>query len=214
MNDKSKMRNLHRNLLTTSLLVMLLVSCLASCVLVARAEDQNVVDVTVSIQLDNTGLCLAKQSLVVEADLSERYGYPDAYNGEKVTALDALVAAHVLMFGEENLAEYLKVDTTYGTVLMIAGEDAMSSYFFINGELPGSDTIIDAVLADDDDILFYLLQDKEWWGDYVAWFADGSNGVVDSITVEVDEVFTVKLVGYMALWPMFSMENPVCPDQN
>lgn len=200
------MRNLHRNLLSTSLLVILLIACLSSCTLMVRAEDSATMNVTVSIQLDDTGLCLAKQPLVIDAGLSERYGYVDVYDGAEVTALDALVAAHILMFGTENLEEYLKVDAVSGTMRMIAGEDAMSSYFFINGALPDSYTVVDAVLVDDDDLLFYLLQDTLFWSDSVAWFADSSDGVVNSITVGVDEVFSVKIVGYMALWPMFGFD--------
>ncbi|MCL2292484.1 MAG: DUF4430 domain-containing protein [Candidatus Bathyarchaeota archaeon] len=180
-------------------------------------EPDEFVEVVVSIQLDDTGLCLAKQPLVVEAGLSERYGYVDAYNGEKVTVLDALVAAHILMFGDENLANYLKIDSS-GLVTRLAGKvaprDAIFSFFFVNGALQGNSAVTDVIVVDGDDLLFYLLQDMDWWFDSAAWFADGSNGVVDSITIGVGEEFSVKLVGYIALpttygWDPEDLTEPI-----
>ncbi|MCL2291701.1 MAG: cadherin-like beta sandwich domain-containing protein, partial [Candidatus Bathyarchaeota archaeon] len=162
------------------------------------------VNVVLSIQLDASGFYLVKQSLTVEANLSERYGYTDAYNGTKVTTLDALVAAHILMFGDENLAYYLDVDS-YGTVWMIAGKNAEYSYFFVNGALPDSYTVVDVVLTSGDDLMFYFLQDTYYWSDAMAWFVDYTNDnvSVNSITVEQGEIFDVTLVGYMALWAFY-----------
>ena len=174
----------------------------APAVAVLDESSGTSIDVVVSIQLDDTGLCLAKQELSVQADLSETYGYDDVYNGEDVTALDALVAAHILMFGEDDLGDYLEVDN--GMVKKIAGENALSSYFFVNGMFAMTDglgdTVSSAVLADGDEILFYLIQDTGWWTDSVAWFVDADGDPVSEITIEAKKEFEVTLVGYMAMW--------------
>ena len=167
-------------------------------------EPGDPVEAVVSIQLDDSGFAMAKQEFSVETDLSERYGYADAYNGTQATALDALVAAHIAMFGDEDLGSYLEV--TGGTMKKIAGESALSSYFFINGALPGDETVSTAVLSADDDLLFYLMQDPDYFTDALVWFVDADGDPIDAVTVEADEEFDITLVGYMAIWGMFDVD--------
>ncbi|MCL1975957.1 MAG: hypothetical protein FWG61_07350, partial [Firmicutes bacterium] len=173
----------------------------------AQAESGDI-SVFVTIQLDDTGLYMAKQQFTVEADLSERYGYIDAYKGAQATALDALVAAHIAMFGDEDLEEWLKVDSS-GTMKLLAGEDAQNSYFFVNGafaideETGFGHSVSTATLADDDKLLFYLIQDTSYLSDSLVWFADASGNRVDTITVKAGEEFEVTLVGYMAMWAWY-----------
>jgi hypothetical protein len=167
----------------------------------AYSEPGASVQATVSIQLGDSGLELAKQGFTVEADLSETYGYGDAYGGERATPLDALVAAHIAMFSDEELNDWLEVDNG-GVMKKIMGVDFFNSYFFINGAIPGSDTVTTALLADNDDLLFYLLQTEDYL-DAVAWFTDGDGAPLDAITVEEDEEFTVTLVGYIAMFAFY-----------
>ncbi|MDR1060861.1 MAG: DUF4430 domain-containing protein, partial [Clostridiales bacterium] len=165
------------------------------------------VGAAVTIQLDASGLLLAKQAFAVEADLSERHGYGDAHGGARATPLDALVAAHIAMFGDEDLDDWLQVSAG-GFVTLLAGEPFSNSVFFVNGAIPGSETVATAVLAPGDDLLFYLLQDPFAMTDTVAWFADAGGEPLGAVAIEEGEELGVTLVGYWVSWPV----NSVAPE--
>jgi hypothetical protein len=165
-------------------------------------------DVTISMQLDDTGLQIAKQEFTVEPDLSETYGLPDAYNGGGVTALDAFVAAHIAIFGDEDLSDYI-IDAGGYYVYAFA---ELGLIYFVNGKQPGDGvyvydsslgvnsqmgyTFAEALLSGGDDVLLYAIQDGDTYMDYIAWFEqDGAKQA--AITVEAEEDINLNLVGLM-----------------
>jgi hypothetical protein len=175
-------------------------------------EQDMPANVTVTFQTDDTGFVLAKQELEVEADISERYGYRDEYEGTRVTALDAMVAAHITLFTDEDLDDWLVVSNN-GFVTRVLGENTASMIYLINGAMSGDGNYVDdsflggtaqtgysvsqALLSTDDDLLFYLLRDDYMYGDNIVWFASTDGEAVDRIEVGVDEDLSLTLAGYM-----------------
>ncbi|MDR2486643.1 MAG: hypothetical protein LBD12_01625, partial [Clostridiales Family XIII bacterium] len=102
----------------------------------SAADDSDAITVTVSFgHGGESGFPLAPQRFTIQPGLSESYGYDDEFAGEKVSMLDAVVAAHEAVFGD-GLTDELTVGGG-GFVTRIMGVDSSSNLFFANGELPG-----------------------------------------------------------------------------
>lgn len=113
------------------------VSSLARAEKVSAAEDS--VTVYISSQEDGTFLH-PYGAYEVRADLAESYGYEDSVtNG--VSALDVLVKAHELIFGEGNVKEYLTVSN--GSVSDFFTEGTYDFGFTVDGEQPHSGSTIE-----------------------------------------------------------------------
>ena len=168
------------------------------------AEPDAPADITVSVQLDDSGFYAAKQAFTVESDLSESFGFDDEYNGLKVTAMDALVAAHIAMFGEEDLDDY--IDTSSG---MVYGFGGYIPLCFVNGaqqgngnyvSMPGYGTqqtgcsIPQTLIADGDDVFF--ADSGEDWDAFLAWFEQGG-AKTNALTATVGEDISLTLKGLM-----------------
>ena len=187
---------------------------LPEIVLLPAKEPEPVPDdpATISFwaKIDDKGFELVDVGMTVAPDLSERYGFADAYNGIKVTALDALVAAHIEAYGETNVAG--KLAASGGWLTKAFGKDASSSLFFVNGSTPGDGVytpdaymggtsqtgyaITEALLLDGDEMMFFLLLD-DWGMDYITWFeADGVK--INTLDATAGECFDLALVGYMS----------------
>ncbi|MDR1558267.1 MAG: S-layer homology domain-containing protein [Clostridiales bacterium] len=185
--------------------------------LIAAADEP--ISVAVTFQRDNSGFLLARQKIALESDLSERYGYIDNYTGEQPTALDALVAAHINLFGDEALNEYLVVDEN-GLVTKILGEPRSNVLYFVNGAMPGNgiytpdnyggasqlgDSVPQTALAAGDDVLFYILQDIYYMDNFV-WFEDEEGNSVNKIETKTGEDITLTLRGYINWYGNSDME--------
>ena len=166
------------------------------------------VDITVTMQLDNDGFYIARQEITVEPDLSETYGFVDEYNGGAVTAVDAFIAAHIAIFGDEDIEDYITVSS--GSYLYAFAENGWFSCS-VNGEYPGDGVFVydswtgtdqqwgyalgETLIADGDDVFFYGTQDSMGI-DYVTWFEqDGEK--VEAITAEAGEDIDLALMGFM-----------------
>lgn len=178
------------------------------------AADESV-GITITFQIDDSGFLLARQTFNIAADLSERYGYEDIYHGDKVTVLDALVAAHIALFGDDNLEEWLESENGFTT--KAAGIETWNLVFQVNGESVGNGIyaedpwnggtsqtgrlINEAELSDGDDVSFIILQD-DWGMDTITWFAaDGQK--ITAMTAAVGQDIELSLLGYMS-WYAYS----------
>ena len=173
------------------------------------------VDITVSIQMDNTGLYLAQQVFEdVPASLSERYGYVDEFNGIKATTLDAMVMAHIAYYGEEGVDSSVLAINSSGVVTKLMGITTDRVDMFVNGAMPHDgvlknwpgqteksytgDNVAQTVLFDGDKVNFVTMQDG-WGMDYFSWFEQGGTAV-DTVTVQAGDSFELTLKGYIALF--------------
>ena len=165
------------------LLAMLL--CLGLGSVAVTAADAPSVTVTLSYQADDSGLYIAPYVMTVAADLSETFGYIDDFNGEKVSALDAFVAAHVLVFGDdpEAIKEELVAAEDTGYVTKFMGVEGFNSGYFVNDVVP--DVAKSTEIFEGDVIELYNYQD-EYGADVRVWFEmDGSK--ITTLQLEMDE---------------------------
>ena len=148
---------------------------------VTVAEKKNSADVTIRSQMLGSYLH-GLTTETVSADLAEAYGYTDSVDG--VSALDALVRAHELIFGadftKENAKDYLVVGSS-GWLSKIFGETTTACGFFLNEGYPNDGTpsaygpgyngtfVTTQEIRDGDVLDFYVMQDTVAWSDYYTW---------------------------------------------
>ena len=128
------------------------------------------------------GYLHALQEVEVSALEAEKYGFTDALEG--VTALDALVKAHELVFGDaftkETAGEYLAVGSS-GWISKLFGEKTSACGFFVNQGFPNDGTpasygggyngtmVTNTPLLSGDVVDFYVYADDSTWSDYYTW---------------------------------------------
>ena len=138
------------------------------------------VKVTVRSQMAG-GYLHAPQEVEVSALEAEKYGFTDALEG--VTALDALVKAHELAFGDaftkETAGEYLAVGDG-GWITKLFGEKTNACGFFVNQGYPNDGTpssfggyngtmVTNTPLLSGDVVDFFTYSDVSYWSDYYTW---------------------------------------------
>ena len=144
-------------------------------------EAPAAVKVTLRSQMAG-GYLHAPQEVEVAANTAEKYGFTDALEG--VTALDALVKAHELVFGKDftkdTVGEYLAVGSS-GWISKIFGTDTMACGFFVNQGYPNDGTpasygggyngtmVTNTPLLSGDVVDFYVYADDSTWSDYYTW---------------------------------------------
>ena len=162
--------------------------------------------VKVTIRSQAAGSYLhAPQEVEVSALDAEKYGFTDALEG--VTALDALVKAHELVFGDaftkETAGEYLAVGSS-GWISKIFGTDTYASGFYINGGYPNDGTpasygggyngtmVTNTPLLSGDVVDFYVMSDGTTYSDYYTW--------VDApAEMQVGKKVTATVTGFYAM---------------
>ena len=142
-------------------------------------EAPAAVKVTLRSQMAG-GYLHAPQEVEVSALEAEKYGFTDALEG--VTALDALVKAHELVFGEaftkETAGEYLAVGSS-GWISKLFGEKTNACGFFVNQGFPNDGTpssyggyngtmVTNTPLLNGDVVDFYTYSD-DTYSDYYTW---------------------------------------------
>ena len=142
-------------------------------------EAPAAVKVTVRSQMVGAYLH-APQEVEVSALEAEKYGFTDALEG--VSALDALVKAHELVFGEaftkETAGEYLAVGSS-GWISKLFREKTNACGFFVNQGFPNDGTpssyggyngtmVTNTPLLNGDVVDFYTYSD-DTYSDYYTW---------------------------------------------
>ncbi len=133
----------------------------------AREHSPNV-SVALTAQMDGTFLLSPETTVPVEAGLAGFYGY--TYGAEvtenDVTTLDALVKMHQIVFGVEDVSEYLTVNKN-GLITKTFGEETSSVGYMVNGKMP--DTFVNQTVLKDNDVFdFFNYQDTSY-GDKAVW---------------------------------------------
>ena len=167
-------------------------------------EAPQAVKVTIRSQMAG-GYLHAPQEMEVASNTAEQYGFTDALEG--VTALDALVKAHELAFGDaftkETAGEYLAVGST-GWISKLFGVETYASGFFVNQGYPNDGTpayngvgyngtmITNTPLLNGDVVDFYVMSDEDYYSDYYTW--------VDApAEVKVGDEITATVTGFYAM---------------
>lgn len=173
--------------------------------------DSTVSTATVSFTSQASGAFLhAPQSNVsVSSDLAENYGYTDSVEG--VSALDVLVKAHEIVFGEDFKADtkddYLVVSST-GFVSKLFGESTSSNGFMLNGGAPNDGTeseyegyngttVSTTKVVDGDALDFYIYQDTSGWSDIYSFVELDNTSVEAGNDINITVTGTPVMSGYM-----------------
>ena len=138
-------------------------------------------DVTIRAQMAG-GYLHGITTMEVDSDVAENYGYTDSVDG--VSALDALVEAHKLIFGDgftkETAADMLKVGSN-GWISTIFGVSTYASGFYLNQGYPNDGTpassgsgyngtfTTNTKIVDGDVLDFYVMEDDVAYSDYYTW---------------------------------------------
>ena len=169
-------------------------------------------EVTIRSQAAGAYLHGFAEKQTVASDLAEKYDFTDEVDG--VSALDVLVRAHELTFGEaftkETAADYLVVSSS-GFITTIFGEKTGNCGFTINGSVPH-----DGVLKDDsyapgkksytgytvaqaevntgNVVDFFLYQDSSALDNYPIW--EKADAKLDSLTIKPKAAVNMTVMGY------------------
>lgn len=169
-------------------------------------------DVTIRSQAEGGYLHGFAEPVEVSSDLAESYGFTDEIEGG-VSALDALVKAHEITFGEyftkETAAEYLQVSGSWTSMLF--GTTTSANGFFVNQGYPNdgtpassggyNGTMVTNTRVNDGDVLdFFLYQDGEVWSDRYTWI-DAPASMVDGQEITVTVKGFCAMNGYLHKTP-------------
>lgn len=161
-------------------------------------------DVTVRSQMAGGYLHGFGETLTVSSDKAESFGYADGVDG--VSALDALAAAHELVFGDDFTADtasaFLAV-TDKGYVTTIFGTETPANGFFVNGGFPNDGTpssyggyngttVTTQQIFSGDILDFFIYSDTEFYSDYYTY-------AVVPQRIYAGRDFTVTVSGGMAM---------------
>ena len=171
-------------------------------------------EVTIRSQAAGAYLHGFAEKQTVASDLAEKYGFTDEVDG--VSALDVLVRAHELAFGEaftkETAATYLVVGST-GWISTIFGTATYASGFYLNQGYPNdgtpaasgggyNGTFTTNTKVNDGDVLdFYVMEDDETWSDYYTWLENVPDKMVDGDKVTVTVKGFYAMSGYFHKTP-------------
>ncbi|MDO5331318.1 MAG: S-layer homology domain-containing protein, partial [Bacillota bacterium] len=148
----------------------------------------------------------------VASDLAESYGYTDQIHSNKVSALDALVKAHVAQYGGSFTAQTAKnylVVSDAGYVTKLFGYEPSANGFFVNGGYPNDGTesqyggyngttVNSTELNANDFVEFYIYQDQTYWSDIYS-FVDVSLPPAKGNNYVISEPITVTVTGISAM---------------
>ena len=156
---------------------------------------------------------VAHEKLDVSSDLAEKHGYTDAVDIETVSALDALVAAHAHVYGEDaDISDYLTMSGGNPSVVMGYKGPAYSSGVVLN-ENYATDAkgngynVNQAPLTSGDRVDFFWYEDSNYM-DTVTAFAD-NDGKIFKKTVTEGETVDFTLSGYPVMYYGRQPEGPL-----
>ena len=170
-----------------------------------KQEKAPSIKVSIRSQMEG-GYLHGLEQVSVSAGTAEKYGYSDSVDG--VSALDALVKAHELVFGDaftkETAGEYLEVGSS-GWISVIFGVETYASGFYVNQGYPNDGTpaisgggyngtfVTNTPIADGDELDFYVMSDSDYYSDYYTWVeAPDEMMAGDQITVTVKGFFAME----------------------
>ena len=169
-------------------------------------------EVTIRSQAAGAYLHGFAEKQTVASDLAEKYGFTDEVDG--VSALDVLVRAHELTYGEaftkETAADYLVVSSS-GFITTIFAEKTVNCGFTINGSVPHNGVLADDTYAPGGKsytgytvaqaevntgnvVDFFLYQDNSALDNYPIW--EKADAKLDSLTIKPKAAVNMTVMGY------------------
>ncbi len=176
--------------------------------------------VDITSQMGGAFLHAPAFDLEVSSELSDIYGYTDSVT-DGVSVLDALIAAHEMVFGDdftaETATEYLKMSANSPTKQF--GIDSSDCYggFFLNHALANDGTKYDAnnyngtlvgtqKIVSGDLVEFFFFEDENW-GDTYNWFTDAKGVYSREFDAVAGKDIDLVLRGF------YAMSASACKDE-
>ena len=163
---------------------------------------------TIRSQADNAYLQSMDKELEVASNTAEKYGFTDKVEG--VSVLDALVAAHELVYGDKftpaTAKQYLAIDPNTDWESKVFGRETGFHGFYINNDFPTNEAgaarpkVTDTKLLDGDVLDYFVGSDAENQNDYYTWLEVPA-------TMTSGEDITVTVKGVKALDPDATQAN-------
>lgn len=192
--------------------------------------SQVTASITMTAQAEGYFLCDPQFELEIPSTLAEDLGYYDEVDPDtSVSALDALVAAHYLIYGDDftsSPTDYL--DHSYGWVTKAFGESSPFG-FWVNGTAASTGLleydpysfeymINQAPIKDGDKIDFWLYQNSDY-SDYYLSFRDMAGNMLTSLDIPAGGTIDFQLMACGAMSGSMSdeykLENSIlCPMGN
>ena len=139
---------------------------------------------------------------------AEKYGYTDKVEG--VSVLDALVAAHEMVYGDKftpaTAKQYLAIDPNTDWESKVFGRETGFHGFYINNDFPTNEAgaarpkVTDTKLLDGDVLDYFVGSDAENQNDYYTWLEVPA-------TMTSGEDITVTVKGVKAMDPDATQAN-------
>lgn len=189
--------------------LVMLVSMLPTTAWAADTTETTTVNVDFTAQAAGAFLIPPQFNVAVSSNEAEKFGYTDSV--EDVSALDVLVKAHEISFGEDftktSSADYLEVNSS-GFVTKMFGFETSNNGFSLNGAFPNDGTkngsyyngttVETQAVKNNDSFEFFVYQDEQA-KDNMAWFSQ--NGVVtNTITAKPSAAVELVLNGICFGW--------------
>ena len=162
---------------------------------------------TIRSQADNAYLHSISE-VQVASNTAEKYGFTDKVEG--VSVLDALVAAHEMVYGDKftpaTAKQYLAIDPNNDWESKVFGRETGFHGFYINGDFPTNEAgaarpkVTDTKLLDGDVLDYFVGSDAENQNDYYTWLEVPA-------TMTSGEDITVTVKGVQALDPDATQAN-------
>ena len=162
---------------------------------------------TIRSQADNAYLQSMDKELEVASNTAEKYGFTDKVEG--VSVLDALVAAHELVYATITPAtakQYLAIDSQTDWESKVFGRETGFHGFYINNDFPTNEAgaarpkVTDTKLLDGDVLDYFVGSDTENQNDYYTWLEVPA-------TMTSGEDITVTVKGVKAMDPDATQAN-------
>jgi hypothetical protein len=172
----------------------------AVAALVSNALTQSII-VNISYQADDGGFVIARAPFTVASDLSETYGYQDRFGGYKVSAFDAIVAAHIALFGEDQALIHEQLTLSHGDwgdfVSNFMGDGAGNLCFLVNGQTQSVGSP-DAELVAGDVVELFAIRDLTGYLDALVWF-EVNGARTEALSAQAGESLEFKVMRYTSM---------------
>ncbi len=179
----------------------------------AVPDEPTAVTVSFTSQAEGAFLHAPQLDVEVASDLAEGYGYTDSVT-DGVSALDVLVRAHEVAFGDDFTADtkddWLVVSSS-GSISKLFGVETGSCGFAVDHAQPHDDvfnddyqcyggyTVAQAPVADGDLVEFFLYQTQYGMLDYYVWFSQKGQRL-DALSLTAGEAVSLDVEGYVIGW--------------
>lgn len=156
------------------LMSMITVCCSLALSFPANAQENNPIIVEYSV-CDGGEFTLSPTKIQVSADLSNKYADQIGYNDKSSdpTILDATIAAHIEMFGEDFMDYAPFLASSAAGITSAFGEETGALTYRLNGTIDNGSGIyynLDTEVASGDYIEFMFYQDTVSWSDAYTYF--------------------------------------------